>query len=106
MFEAEVAFQDLINLLIRDPDISAGQMFGKACLKVKGKAFVAQHKDRLIFKLSGPEHRRALSLSEAKLWDPSGKGKPMKDWVALGVQHTVTFNEFAQAAQDYCRSLT
>lgn len=52
----------------------AGQMFGKACIKVKGKAFLSQHKDWVVFKLSGEHHRHSLALDGATLWDPSGKG--------------------------------
>ncbi|WP_426103923.1 hypothetical protein [Massilia sp. TSP1-1-2] len=79
----------------------SGQMFGKACIKVNGKAFVAQHKDWVVFKLSGEHHRNALGLEGAVLWDPSGKGRPMKEWVAVPAMSRQHFPNLALAAYDY-----
>ena len=81
--------------------VSAGQMFGKACLKIHGKAFVAQHNDTLVFKLTGMPHQQALALKGALLWDPSGKGRPMKEWVALPSAQNHDFNTLAHAALTY-----
>jgi hypothetical protein len=81
--------------------VSVGQMFGKACLKINGKAFVAQHLEAVIFKLSGVDHARALALPGAMLWDPSGKGRPMKEWVALPATASKHFDAFANAALEY-----
>ncbi|MGZ5242711.1 MAG: hypothetical protein ACXWDO_04465 [Bacteroidia bacterium] len=54
-------------------------MFGKPCFKIKGKAFISFFQDCLVCKLSGDEHREALSLEGAVLFDPSGRGKPMEE---------------------------
>ncbi len=61
-----------------------GQMFGKKCLKFKGKAFAAFQNDEMIFKLgkdwiSENKHK----YSGSKNWDPSGKNRPMKDWLSV-----------------------
>ncbi len=79
----------------------SGQMFGKACIKVNGKAFVSQHKESLVFKLSGEHHRKALALEGAALWDPSGKGRPMKEWVAVPAMAHEHFKVLAQASYEY-----
>jgi hypothetical protein len=76
-------------------------MFGKPCLTIKGKAFIAQHRDTIVFKLSGKAHENALALSEATLWDPSGKGRAMKEWIALTCQHSQHFASFSKSAADY-----
>ena len=80
---AEKQFEQLIQHLSGNKDVVLSQLFGKPCLKVKGKAFAALHKTTLVFKLSGGAHKQALSQPGAILWDPSGKGRPMKEWVAI-----------------------
>lgn len=84
-----------------DADIS--KMFGKPCLKVNGKAFAAFYQGEMVFKLHGLMHEKALSLEGARLWDPSGKNKPMKEWVQLPYAHHDSWKEFAEAAVDYVR---
>lgn len=100
---AVAEYEKLVNTLTQTAGITAGQMFGKPCLKVAGKAFVAQHKDTLAFKLTGETHRQALAVAGAALWDPSGKGRPMKEWVALPAAAHAQFATYAQAALNYVR---
>ena len=76
-------------------------MFGKQCLKVKGKAFLALHKKSLVFKLSGDAHTKALSQKGAALWDPSGKGRPMKEWVAIPAETIINAKALANHALGY-----
>jgi len=88
------------RLCVREGVVPA-QMFGKACLKVAGKAFMAQHKEWVVFKLGGAHREKALTLKGAELWDPSGKGRPMKEWIALPVSESKHFQAFADAALSY-----
>jgi hypothetical protein len=101
MSSAVEEFEKLVRLPSKEAGVTAGQMFGKACLKVNGKAFVAQHRATVVFKLNGDSHAKAMKLSDAALWDPSGKGRPMKEWVALGVDHSKQFLPLAKAALKY-----
>ena len=78
-------------------------MFGKPCLKIGGKAFAAQQQEVLAFKLSGADHAAALAEAGARLWDPSGKGRPMKEWVALPATGNRNFRRYAQAALAYVK---
>ncbi len=55
------------------------QLFGKPALKLKGKAVACFFENEMAFKISGDEHAHAISLSDAKLFDPSGKGRAMKE---------------------------
>ena len=103
--DAVTEYEKLVEDFSSSTLISAGQMFGKVCLKVDGKAFVAQHKDSLVFKLSGETHAQALALKDAQLWDPSGKGRAMKEWIALPAIHHKKFKALANAALDYVQSL-
>ncbi len=81
--------------------IESGQMFGKPCLKIKGKAFIAQHLETMVFKLGGPASADALALKGAKHWDPSGMGRPMKEWIAVPVRASADFERLAAAAFDF-----
>jgi hypothetical protein len=101
---AATEYERLATALTANESVTAGQMFGKACLKVGGKAFVSLHKEKVVFKLTGEQHTKALALNEAELWDPSGKGRPMKEWIALPVTESKSFKSFANAALAYVAS--
>ncbi|MEE9349738.1 MAG: hypothetical protein V3U80_06795 [Flavobacteriaceae bacterium] len=78
-----------------------GNLFGKPCFKIGKKAFVCFFQNEMVFKLSGENHGDALSLDGAKLFDPSGKNRPMKGWVQVPYHYKDSWLEFAKAAFDY-----
>jgi hypothetical protein len=106
MTTAENLFARLVADLRGTAGVEAGQMFGKPCAKIGGKAFVAQHLDRVVFKLSGDDHTAALALPGAMLWDPSGKGRPMKEWLAVPATTAFDAERFAKSALGYVAALT
>jgi len=55
----------------------------------------------MVFKLPLPQHSEALNLTGAQLFDPSGRGRPMKEWVVVPVEHASRWSEFARAALQY-----
>ena len=65
MADAVSEYEKLVKTLAITQCVTASQMFGKPCLKVNGKAFVAQHKEAVIFKLTTPQHEKALSIKGA-----------------------------------------
>lgn len=77
------------------------QMFGKPCFKVSGKAFVAYFQDAMVFKLTGDSHANALALEGAQLFDPSGKGRAMREWVQVPLTHKTMWPALAIAAAAY-----
>lgn len=77
------------------------QMFGKPCFKTGGKAFVAFFQDEMVFKLTGDAHADALGLAGAQLFDPSGKGRAMREWVQVPFEHKDLWPELANAAAKY-----
>jgi len=77
------------------------QMFGKPCFKVNGKAFMCFFENCLVFKLSGDVHKEALSLDGSKLFDPSNKGRAMKEWVQVPFDYSDKWKKYAKAAFDY-----
>ena|SRR5687768_6249217 len=81
------------------------QMFGKPCFKTNGKAFMSFFDECAVFKLQGDEHADALSLDGALAFDPSGKGRPMKEWVQLPVAYVKKWPVLAKAAFNYVSKL-
>lgn len=77
------------------------QMFGKPCFKVNGKAFTCFFEKCMVFKLTGKEHKEALSLDGSQLFDPSKKGRAMKEWVQVPYDYSANWKKFAKAAFDF-----
>ncbi len=77
------------------------QMFGKPCFKINGKAFMSFFENEIVFKLNGDAHKEALSLDGTQLFDPSGKKRPMKEWVQIPFNYVDKWPEFAQEALNY-----
>ena len=77
------------------------QMFGKPCFKINGKTFICFFEKNMVFKLSGNTLGIALSLEGSELFDPSGKKRPMKEWVQIIAKHKDKWPRFAKAAFDY-----
>ena len=76
-------------------------MFGMPVMKVHGKAFGGLFGDAMVFKLGGDAHARARKLTGAELFDPSGMGRPMKEWVVLPKAHMPKWVGFARDACAY-----
>lgn len=58
----------------------------------------------MVFKLTDPHHADALALDGSILFDPSGKGRPMKEWAQVKFEHQKQWAELANAAHDYVSS--
>lgn len=81
---------------------SVGQMFGKLCLKTDKKAFAAFFMGEMVFKLGQQEANlmRNKYLGSVN-WDPSGKKRPMKDWLHVPAVFSSDWEELAKKALDY-----
>jgi hypothetical protein len=77
-----------------------GQMFGKPTLKSGGKAIACLFGEAVAFRLGAgtAEHAEALALDGAGLFDPSGTGRAMKDWVCVPVSSSFLWTRFGEAA--------
>jgi len=58
----------------------------------------------MVFKLGGDVHKEALSLDGSVLFDPSGKNRPMKEWVQVTFRHKNKWEKFAKAALGYVKA--
>jgi hypothetical protein len=79
----------------------ASQMFGKPCFKINGKAFMCFFENAAVFKLTDQDHEAAIKLSGSVLFDPSAKGRPMKEWVQVSYKHKDKWNTLATSAAKY-----
>lgn len=81
---SEQAYTTIGEQLAERHGTTLGQMFGKPCLKTNGKAFAAFFKDEMVFKLGQEEANLLLEKYPGSCkWDPSGKKRPMKDWLQV-----------------------
>src|SRR6185369_3898267 len=100
MGKEEIQFNE-IGTSIKGVEIS--QMFGKPALKINGKAFSCFFENCMVFKLNDDTHAAALKLKGSKLFDPSGKGRAMKEWVQVPASHKAKWEEFAKVAMAYVK---
>jgi hypothetical protein len=83
------------------PSVSS-KMFGMPCLKNDlGKAYAGYYGGAMVFKLGGSAHSKALALPGASLFDPSGRGRPMKEWVVVPAEHSGAWLDLARDALAY-----
>lgn len=78
-----------------------GQLFGKPCYKINGKSYCCFFQNEMVFKLSIDAHKEALALDGAKLFDPSGKKRPMKEWVQVPFKYSSLWGRLAKEAEKY-----
>lgn len=86
-------------------DAVPGKMFGNPVYKIKGKAFTCYYHKDMVFKLDPVNLEKALALKGSKLFDPSGKKRPMKEWVQVKYAHKKDWLTFSNAAASYVLSL-
>jgi hypothetical protein len=98
MLKEEILF-DAIGQKLEGADKS--QLFGTPCYKIGKKAFVCFFQNEMVFKLNGDSHSDALSLDGAQLFDPSGKKRPMKEWVQVPFDYSDNWTEYAKSAMEY-----
>ena len=84
----------------------AGQLFGKPCFNIYGKAFICFFTNEMVFKLTGTIRTDALQLEGSGLFDPSGKNRPMNDWIQVAASHSDQWPALAVEALQYVKSNT
>ncbi len=85
--------------------VTQSTSFGKRGMTADGKVIACFLDDSMSFKLgaSTPEHAEALALPDAALWDPSGMGRPFKDWVRVPEAHRDAWGRLAEQALHHIR---
>ncbi len=98
--DAEALFDQIAADLV-PRGASLGAMFGARSLMYEGKAVATVKGGRIAAKLGAGSTAHTQALAVGTLFDPSGKGRPFKDWVAFeGQQEPDLVAGFVQAALD------
>lgn len=64
------------------------QLFGKPSLKVGKHHFACFFKEDLVVKIGADAIQQRLEeFTGSQLFDPSGKGRPMKDWLQIPLEY-------------------
>ncbi len=99
--DSAAQFETVAAAVTRSSSAVRGKMFGMPTLMIKGKAFAGLFKDAMVFKLGGENHAHALALPGARLFDPSGRGRAMKEWVEVPPKHAARWTGLARQALSY-----
>jgi hypothetical protein len=81
------------------------RMFSMPSATIGGKHFAGLYQDHMVFKLGGEEHATALKLAGAHLFDPSGMGRAMKEWVVVPNKHSARWPELGRQALAYVAAI-
>ncbi len=101
--EGRGEYDVLVQTLVAGGSALAGRMMGMPALKAGGKLFAGYHDGSMTFKLAEPVRSRALEIPGAHLFDPSGMGRPMREWVQVPAAASERWGELAEAALAYVR---
>ena len=100
--DARERYDELVDdLCAQNDDVEPSQMMGMPCVKRGGKMVIgfARGEGAMVFKLPDPDaHASALGLDGAHLFDPSGEGRPFKEWVVVPEAHAGEWESLAQRA--------
>lgn len=81
MTEEQQYFESIIE---KTKEASVSNMFGKPCGKINKKAFVSFFENEMVFKVGRDSIEKLIKKYDgAKNFDPSGKNRPMKDWIQV-----------------------
>ncbi len=80
----QVSFVSLVNSFIHDKSVTvgSGRGFGSGSLKVDGRIFAMVSADRVVLKLPSKRVSELIATGRGEPFD-AGKGRPLKEWVAL-----------------------
>ncbi len=76
-------YREVVEALLSDLRVTEANMFGMPALKVGGKAFAGLWEKQLVVKLGAPRAQELLKAKAGRSFDPSGRGRPMKEWIAI-----------------------
>ena len=98
--DAQARFNEIVDdVLAKNGDLEKTQMMGMPSVKRKGKLVVGFWKDTMVFKLPDAVQReQALAQNGAVLFDPGGRGRPFKEWVAVPHTHADRWPALADQA--------
>ena len=73
------------ELLDSDPGVTETQMMGMPSLKAGGKLFAGFRENALVVKVGKDRSAELIGSGRGEPFDPSGRDRPMRDWVVLSL---------------------
>jgi hypothetical protein len=83
MTAEEQPYEAVVAELGADPAVQETQMMGMRSLKLGGKLFCGVWDGELVVKLGRERAGELIAAERAAPFDPSGRGRPMKDWALV-----------------------
>ncbi|WP_061241693.1 hypothetical protein [Leptospira interrogans] len=87
------------NFQSKHNEVTSGKWFGLTSLNLEGKPFAAFFEGSLVLKLGAEKIAEIISrYPGAKLFDPSGNNKAMKDWLQIPAEFEQDWLNLAEDA--------
>jgi TfoX/Sxy family transcriptional regulator of competence genes len=99
-------FNDLVAALLAEsgdveaPGAAGAKGFGSGALKAKGKIFAMVSQGRLVVKLPAKRVTALVEAGEGVNYD-AGKGRPMKEWLALSPDSGLDWLALSREAMEF-----
>ena len=77
------SYRRVVDGLLGDPEVSEGKMMGMPALKRGNKMFGGWFDGDLLVKLGRERVDELVAAGRAVPFDPSGRGRPMRDWARI-----------------------
>jgi TfoX/Sxy family transcriptional regulator of competence genes len=77
------AYRAVVHELQADPEVREALMMGKPSLKRGSKMFGGFRDGELLVKVGRERVDELVAAGRARPFDPSGAGRPMKDWALV-----------------------
>lgn len=100
--EPDHPYEAVVAELLADPAVQETQMMGMRSLKLGGKLFAGAWEGELVVKVGRERVGELIAAERAAPFDPSGRGRPMKDW-ALVHEPADDWLALAEEARDAVR---
>lgn len=79
--ETMAAYEAVLDDVAMAGDVERAVWFGTPAAKVEGRIFMCVWRGRLVARLGAEEVDQRVLSGDGVRFDPSGKGKAMKDWL-------------------------
>ena len=99
---SEKIYETIGDKLNKSDGAEKSQMFGKPCLKIGSKAFSCLYDGDMVFKIGKDEVDKLKSKFPGSVnFDPSGKNRPMKDWLQVPADYCKDWENLAKKVMEF-----